>query len=340
MLSRNLGELIFAEFISALAFGLKDVAQPSLLGESIAPSRYKSSIYSRINAKGSSRYHILNAFSKIIAGFLFVINPYIPLICSLIVLIVSTVLAFMFIEPVKRKKDTYKDISVKKELKDISDGFRFILKSERLKALILYSSVFFALIDVLTSYHVSLLENLKLSSVAIGIIAAVGSLICSLASKQQGFFHGKFRNKSLLTIAFILSVSCFASGMLGIVAKEIRILIIFIILADLIYYFCYGIYDLLIDKYLSNFSNKNIDIKIFSVNTLAVNISGTIAGIAASFLIDRMTTAYCMIIIGILFTVIYFIVGIYMKTRVGLRPEEYDENELKYDQMKLLKKGK
>ena len=53
MLSRNLFDLIFAEFISAIAFSIKNIAEPSLLNASIPTSKYKSDIYSKISAKGA-----------------------------------------------------------------------------------------------------------------------------------------------------------------------------------------------------------------------------------------------------------------------------------------------
>ena len=39
-----------------------------------------------------------------------------------------------------------------------------------------------------------------------------------------------------------------------------------------------------------------------------------------------------MIIIGGIFTIIYVLLYKYMKTRVGLKPEEYSEEERKYDE--------
>ena len=59
-----------------------------------------------------------------------------------------------------------------------------------------------------------------------------------------------------------------------------------------------------------------------------------LAGILAAFLLDKMATVYCMIIIGILFTIIYILLEKYMKTRVGLKPEEYSVEERKYDELK------
>lgn len=56
----------------------------------------------------------------------------------------------------------------------------------------------------------------------------------------------------------------------------------------------------------------------------------------ASFLLDRMETAYCMIIIGIIFAILMILASKYMKKRVGLKPEEYSNEEVKYDKLKEL----
>ena len=47
-----------------------------------------------------------------------------------------------------------------------------------------------------------------------------------------------------------------------------------------------------------------------------------------------MEITYCMIIVGIAFTIMYILMEIYMKTRVGLKPEEYSKEERKYDELK------
>ena len=336
MLSRNLGDLIFAEFISAIAFSIKNIAEPSLLNESIPPSKYKGQIFSRISAKGASGYYLLNAVSKIVAGFLFAINGYLPIVCSLVVLMIVSVLSCMFIEPVKRKKSKSNDIFTQKELKDIKDGFTYILKSERLKALIIAAALIVTLLAIAMNYHVSLLEELNISSILIGIIAAAGSFISSFASKKQEIFHKKLRNKSLFTIAFLLSISCIIAGICGIIAEKCIIFIGIIILTNLIFNFCYGMYYTIIDKYFRNFTNAKIDTKIFATKNLFSNAVRAIGGLFAAFLLDRMTTAYCMIVIGVIFTVVYVLMEKYMKTRVGLKPEEYSKEETKYDEQKQI----
>lgn len=54
----------------------------------------------------------------------------------------------------------------------------------------------------------------------------------------------------------------------------------------------------------------------------------------ASFLLNKMPITYCMIIVGTVFTLLYTLMGKYMKFRVGLKPEEYSKQERKYDELK------
>ena len=331
MLSRNLGDLIFAEFICAISFAIKNIAEPSLLNESIPPSKYKGQIYSKISAKGAAGYYLFNAISKIIAGFLFTINGYLPIICSLAVLVIVSIISIGFIEPLKKSKKNINDLLGKKQLKDIKEGFAYILKSDRLKALLLCVFLISPLLAILSNYHVSLLEDLNLSSILISIIAAVGSFISSYASKKQEAYHNKLKNKSLI-LASMLSISTLIAGICGLKAEEYIILLIIVIFTNLIYNFGQGMYYTIIDKYLRNFSNKEIDTKIFSAKNLFSNIGRVVGGLCASFLLDKMATAYCMIIMGVIFTILYILMGKYMKTRIGLKPEQYSKEETKYDE--------
>ncbi len=88
------------------------------------------------------------------------------------------------------------------------------------------------------------------------------------------------------------------------------------------------------DRYFRNFTNKEIDTKIFAVKNLSVNIVSATMGIMASFLLNKMSTAYCMLVLGTIFTIMYLLMSKYMKVRVGLRPEEYSKFERKYDELK------
>lgn len=333
MLSKNLFNLVFAELLSSLAFAIKGSSEPALLNESIPRTKKKSEIFAKINEKGMSSYYIINGISTVIAGFFFEINPYIPILLSFITLIIVTLISNFFIEPVKRNK--------KKKIKysqviDIKNSFRFILKSERIKSLILMAALMTGILNILTTYEISLVEDLNMSATHMGILFAFLGAIATLGTREQSNFHNKFKNKSLTVLGLTIVGTCILSGVSGIIAKKYSIAIILIIIAYLIKYTCEGTYHALIEKYLSNFTNKDIDTKIYTANNCIRSISSAIMGIFASFLLDRMETAYCMITVGVIFTILMLLTSKFMKTRVGLKPEEYPKEEVKYDKLKEL----
>ena len=84
--SSNLFHLICAEIMSASGFSFKDIAETALLNESIELSKNeKSKMFAHIQGKAVSGYYILSAISMVVSGFIYGINPYYPMILSLIV---------------------------------------------------------------------------------------------------------------------------------------------------------------------------------------------------------------------------------------------------------------
>ncbi len=333
--SRNIYDLILADFISAIGFGIKDTVQTALLKESIPPSKYKNQIFSKLNSKGSTWYYVLEMSSKIIAGYLFVINGYLPMVCSLIVLIIATVISMGFIEPNKKTKVTFKKTIETNEIKDIKSGFKFVLKSERLKALILSAAFICTVINILGNYEVSLLEDIKLSAIVIGYAGAIKSLVSAIASKRESKFNNIFKNKSLTVLSLSLSISALIAGICGIATiKENLVGIIIILSVYMILGFVNGMYYTIIDRYLMNFANKEIDTKINAVYNLIRNSVRTLFGFIASFILGITTSANALIIVGTIFTIIFIVINIYMKPRLGLKPEQYSKEERKYDEFK------
>lgn len=326
--SRNIFDLILANFISAIGFGLKETVASALLKESIPPSKYKNQIFSKLNSKGSTWYYVLEMISKIIAGYLFVINGYLPMICSLIILIISAIISMGFVEPDKKTNTGFKKTVKIDEIKDIKAGFKFILKSERLKALILSAAFICTLLNILENYEVSLLENIKLSAVVIGYAGAINSLISAIASKKENEFNKVFRNKSLTILALLLSISALIAGICGMATiKENLVGIIIILSVYMIQGFVNGMYYTIIDRYLMNFTNKEIDTKIVAIYNLIRNSIRMLFGFLASFILGITTTANALTIVGIIFTIIFIVVEQYMKPRLGLKPEQYSKEE-------------
>ena len=81
-------------------------------------------------------------------------------------------------------------------------------------------------------------------------------------------------------------------------------------------------------RYLSNFSNPQILPKIYSINAISRNVFRMIIGFLGSYLLAINNTAHSMIVTGIIFMIIVIALISYMKTRTGLKPEEYKKEDI------------
>ncbi|MBR6689560.1 MAG: MFS transporter [Clostridia bacterium] len=330
--SVNLFNLIVAEIFSSLAFAIKESAEPSLLNESIPASKNKSKIFSRINEKGMANWYILNAITTVLAGFFYTINPYIPISCALILNVIVAIISLKYTEPVDKKNSkTKRQVN---QMKEIKEAFEFIFKSERVKSLILCSALVIGLVDVLHNYQVSLLEELNVDPRIICTLLAIIGVVSGLATKKQEEIHEAYRNKSLSVLLITIAASLIIAGIFGIIAKTYIYVVLIIFIAFLGWNCSKAIFFALMERYLSNFANEEVDTKIFVARNFLASIMSALVGLIASFLLERMNTAYSMLILGIISLIVSILLIKYMKNRVGLKPSQYSKEEIKYDELK------
>ena len=331
MFSTNLFNLITAEILSSLAFGIKETVDPALLNESIPPSRYKSKIFAKISQKGTSSYYMINAITTVLAGFFYDINPYIPITLSFIITLLVTIISTGFINPQnENKKHKIQEFN---QLKDLKDSFKFILKSERLKALILFSAISGGVISLMATYEVSLLEDFNMPAKYLCMIFAILGIISGIAAKRQESFHERYKNKSLSALLGVIGGTVLGAGICGIIAKQYSVFILFVVVTYMIRYSYQSMYYPLTERYLRNFSNEKIDTKIFTARNFLKSVLSAVIGIIGSFLLERINISYCMLIIGVSTIILTILMSQYMKTRVGLKPQEYSKEELQFDEL-------
>ena len=158
---KNIQTLIFAQFFSALCFSLKDISDTTLLEYSIPSSRKKGEIYSKIEGKGYQNYFLIDSITAVISGFLYVVNPYIPMIISLIFTIISTIMSLGFkdIEKIKENQEEKKQIE-RHYFRELKEGMSFIIKSQRLRSLFLYAGISFGVFSLISTYRNSILVDI------------------------------------------------------------------------------------------------------------------------------------------------------------------------------------
>ena len=331
--TNNLKGLILAQFVSALCFSFKNISDKALLQYSIRNTRRKGNIYSKVEGIGVKNYYILNAVTSIFAGFLYVLNPYAPMICSLMFTVLATSISFGFKEIEDYKKDKKQESTVQ-EIKNyfiqLKQSIKFIINSTRLRSIFLYSGVVWGIfmLTLTSTYQSSLLLDIGASAQTITTIAAIIGIASAIGSERQLDFHKKFRNKSLTVILIIMTIAVIVSGIIGTMKLPYIISLIIIGICFIANGFAKGTYEVLITRYLSNFTNSKVLTQIFAVNEMSRNIFRAVISFFGAYLLGITNTANALIIVGVILAIITLALISYMKTRLGLKPEQYGENDI------------
>lgn len=331
MFATDLQMLIIAEFISALCFSIKDVSDTTLLNMSIPEGEKKGEIFSKIEGRGTKNYYYINAITAVISGFLYNINPYIPVIGAVIVAIIATILSSGFQDVENDANIENKGFNVDGYIIDLKNSFKFIIKSHRLRSLILYAGIMWGIFCLSSTYRTSLLEEVGISATWIAIISAVVGIASGIGSKNQLKIHKIFRNKTLSVLAIITAITIWLSGIVGNSNLSSNSIMILVTIFYIILNTGKGAYGVLMTRYLSNFTNPTILPKIYSINAISRNVFRMAIGFLGSYILSITNTANSLILTGIIFGIVVIALISYMKTRTGLKPEEYKKEDIEFD---------
>lgn len=110
-------------------------------------------------------YYILEGTASLVAGYLFVINNYIPVIICFTFLAISTIISCGFSDVYDLKQERKSNViaTFKTYGKDLKDTCKFIFNSNRMKAFILFRVVFYSLVRIIDIYRSDLLLDVGVS---------------------------------------------------------------------------------------------------------------------------------------------------------------------------------
>ena len=126
----------------------------------------------------------------------------------------------------------------------------------------------------------------------------------------------------------VVTISILISGIVGLLKVPYIVSLLIIIICFVIINVSKGMSLVLTTRYLGNFSDEKILTQIYAANAMMKNLLRAIIAFVGSYLLDATSTANAIMIVGISLGIISFILICYMKTRLGLKPEQYDENEI------------
>ncbi len=328
--------LVFANMLLALGKNIKIIAETNLLYDSTA-TRGGDGLYSRLDEKGARWYYILDGVASFIAGYLFVTNNYIPMCICLGFIFISTILSFRFKDVYDVRKETKSKeqnwINVLKNyFEDLKQSFKFILKSRRMKAFILFQLLFYGLIKITLTYNSDLLISIGVPEEYYSMIIAMFTLISGFATFFKRPIEKVFKNRTLTFIS-VLYISAYV--IIGIASKVFasQIIIPIVLVMLTMQNICAAMWYILEMKYLKNFTTEEVRNKLTFTYEFIGSIGASIVSISSGFLLKITDIKTAFLVVGIIASIALVFVLNYMKTRFGLKPEEYEKQDIEFDHM-------
>ena len=329
LIIQNFNQLLIGYFIDAIGYVLKTVCETNILYDSLPIGKRRGNLYSEIDGIGASRYYVVDAITSLIAGYAFVLNPYLPIIFCFIANIISTILATRFRSIKLQNEQVEVKEGVREYFRQLGEAIRFTKKSKRIFCLLLYFGLVSGLIYNLTTFRSSVLEGISIPEHYFGIIFAISQMVAAICAKAQIFIHKRFRNKTLAVLGIPLTISCIIIGFLAMIGTSTTFKVI-IVLLFVFQGAIKGAYNVLIYRYLNNFTNRKIRTKLATIRNMFYNISSILISLFGAMLLNYTDSANTIIIVGCMMTILIILLLDYMRGKVGLKPEQYKKEDLKY----------
>lgn len=332
ILSTNFEAILLGEFFCAVGYIIKGICETNMLYDSLEKNEKRGITFSKIDGKASSLYYYIDGVSSVISGFLFAINGYLPMIFCLLTNIISVIMATNFgeIDDLQEKQK----VKINKEINELRKTLKNIFKSTRLRNLLIFGAVFAGILASLITLRSSLLSDIKVPAQYFGIIFAIFGIISGIAAKNQHKIHSRFRNKTLASLALPVVISCIFLGLWCTIGLDYVTTLVVALTIFFIQYVAKGPFHTLIRQYLNNFTNSSLRNKISSCYNMLESLFRAGICMFASFLLRYTSTANTLIIIGCIATVVIVLMLDNMRKKVGLKPDEYKEKDIKILELK------
>ena len=322
LLFNNFKLFLIGEVISGIGFALKNAATTTFLYSSLKKAN-RLNEYGRVEGKGSGAYFIIEAIACIISGYLYTISPYLPITFTAICFAVATIIALNFEEVTTPSEYA----SSREYFTSLKSSFSFIFHSPRLRALLLFSLVFYGVVTSSKLLTNAYFLEFNLSSEGFGYAFAIFAVLSAIGSRLERVIERKHKNNTLqffsifyivlLTIAGILALFKFADSKIvyiGVICFGIQA-------------FLKGAYRVVMKQYMTRYTTQKIRNTLMSFYYLVENIGNCVFSFITSIIIGTLSAHLSCIVMGIILFILIALVLVYMEKRVGLNPTTYTKKD-------------
>ena len=274
-----------AEILRAIGLVLQGITSMPLLAKQTGKD------YTKVEGNGVFCYFLIDTVLAGTSGFIFKINPYLPMLCCLFISIISLTLSLQIQDAVLEKKT-----ETKNSIKD----FKLIIKNKFSICLFAYAFCMCGVLSLPATLNKVYMQDIGIPVEWFGIILAVLSLINGLSAKYNQKIASIFKGKAVTVIATVSLIAYCILGVAYVTFKENLVIFGVIIPIFIIQNMAKQPYRIFMKKYI----NEKVETKLIP-KTLSLY-----------FLIESLGRAGLLLMSGILTS--HFNVGLVYLLILGI----------------------
>lgn len=304
------GKNYFAFMLSEITFSLgsafRSGADSALIYDSLkALNREKE--YPNIEGKARSYALYAQALGSILSSFVYEINIYLPLVISIGFMGVTILFTMMFKEPTIEGKVGKYGAGYLDQIKESSI---FVVKHNKLKAIAIFSMMFFIFYRTGFWYFQPYMEGVNIPVKYFGLLFFIFNITAAFISKRSNYIMEKTKPKTLTFMAFLMIISFL---ILGTVKVWIGVF------AILFQQAARGLYRPVTTKYLNKHIPSDKRATILSFHSLCTNISLAIAFPFMGILKDNTDIFTTHIVLTLCMLLLTLLSIKYMNGKLGIK---------------------
>ncbi|MCM1989578.1 MFS transporter [Oceanirhabdus seepicola] len=293
-----------AEIIFSIGSTFKSGSDVALIYDSLKAEGQEHR-FQEIEGKAKSYLLYAQAVGSIAASFLYEINKELPFIISAIFVFISIIIGLNLSEPpIENKKGKYGE----KYLKQIKDSGIYVMRHVKLRAIILYSMMFFVFYRVGFFLVQPYFEGVNIPVKLFGLIFFFFNIVAAQVSKNAHKIMKATKGKTLILLSVLMVVSFLLMGLskwwIGVIPMMLQQV-------------ARGLYHPTVRKHL----NKNIPsdkrATILSFFSLLTNLAGAIFYPIFGILKDKTDIFTFHLSIGVVMLGLTCFFAVYLNKKLG-----------------------
>ncbi|MEG0873226.1 MAG: hypothetical protein RSE00_05375 [Clostridia bacterium] len=318
LISPNFIILVVGAIFKSLGVSIQSLSQTPLFYDLLKTcGRQKE--FSKLQGKGVSIYFAIDIVATVLAGMLFDINGYIPIIICIILNVILVIIVFK-IKDVENKKafdkpDNEQILSSIKSNKNKTfcgirqtNNLKRILKSKTIILLVLFACIAGGLFGTIYSLHTTYFKELGLTATSIGVVISFTRICAFLASKYQYKWDEKFKSKNIWFTAIALFGSFIVVGMAYILKLNILALIVIGFVFQCLEALVKSPYKIYMQKYINKYCNRRARHFALAMYNICELFGKLLITFIAAVLIRRVDIGNTYVIIAAIVAVPFFVI--------------------------------